>query len=634
VPLARICRRTIPVGCLLLVSWGCDLPNDPVGLPGASLSTPSPAAAPSGVPVYTVTPITAPTAGGGAATGVRVNQSGDVAGWTIANFPAEPILITPENGVIVLPTATAQHYGIAHDLSDRQAGVITVVGEARLNSSGGAIHAVRWRVAVPQGTVLGVTDLGVLPGQAVSLAYGVNGAGQIAGTSDPNSSLSIRSFLYSPTGGMKDLGLGSVGTNAVARDLNDAGVVAGYLGLRAFRWSTAGGLQSLGTPAGWANSFATAINASGQVTGSASSASGNAEVVARYTNGSGWQILGGTGQHNTGRGINQWGDVVGTGVPYGSLRQGVIYTDNLGFLALVDDLLLMPGSWKVQEAYDINDAQQITGWAINSQTGLSSAVLLTPVNPPPPNQPPVAGFSASCNALFYCSFDGSSSTDDRAVLRWVWSANGQTIGTGKFTGVQFGGPQTVNLTLTVTDARGATGSVTKPVVIGGSNQPPVADFTYSCTAALLCTFDGTPSSDDRGIVAWSWVRSNGVVLGSTPTFTRQFLRAQTFAMTLTVTDAGGLASSITKTVVVGNQPPVARFTNSCNASHFCSFDGTGSTDDVGVVSWVWKRANGTVVATTPTFTRQFQQALSFGLTLTVTDGGGLNNSITRTIVVP
>ena len=189
-------------------------------------------------------------------------------------------------------------------------------------------------------------------------------------------------------------------------------------------------------------------------------ASGNAARVARYTDGIGWQILGGSGEDNAGNGINQWGDVVGTGL-LGTLRQGLIYTDNLGLLAMIDDLLLVPGSWRILAAYDINDAQQITGWAIDTATGLRSAVLLTPVSPPPPNQPPIAKFTYTCTASLFCSFDGSGSTDDRGILAWVWTVDGQKIGVlqSKYIGVQFDAPQTINLTLTVTDTRGITNSV-------------------------------------------------------------------------------------------------------------------------------------------------------------------------------
>jgi uncharacterized membrane protein len=396
-----------------------------------------------------------------------------------------------------------------------------------------------------------VSDLGVLPGGSESQAFAINDAEQIAGTSDSNSSLSIRSFIHSPSNGMRDLGLGTTGATARALDINASGLISGYLGLQAFRWSSTGGLNLLGTPAGWANSFAFAINASGQVAGSASNGFGTAEVVARFTDGPGWKILGGTGERNVGNGINQWGDVVGTGL-LSTLRQGVIYTDNLGLLALIDDLLVTPGSWRIMEAYDINDAQQITGWAINTQTGLRSAVLLTPVNPPPLNQPPVAKFSYSCTALLFCSFDGSGSTDDRGILAWVWTVAGEKISAlqSKFIGVQFSTPQTINLTLTVIDTRGITNSITKAVVVGGANHPPVARFSVSCTRKA-CVLDASSSTDDHGIVSYRWrpsVSTRATMTGVKITRYRIGTGSNTYQETLTVTDSAGLKNSLTKTI--------------------------------------------------------------------------------------
>jgi probable HAF family extracellular repeat protein len=517
--------------CLSLASWG----------------TVFAVGAPVGVPVYDVTPLPA-------VTGLRVNQSGDVVGWTYTNGPAQPILYTRENGVIVLPTSTNQPYGVARDLSDRVAGFVTIVGEARLDSSGSAIHAVRWQVALPQGSVVNLTDLGTLTGHEESVANGVNNVGQITGTSDPNSSLSIRSFIYADSTGMVDLGLGTLGTNARALDLNASGVITGYLGLQAFRWRSAGGLELLGAPAGWADSFGLAINASGQVAGYTGSASGNAERVARYTSGSGWKILGGSGEYNRGNGINQWGDVAGSaGASFSSVR-AVLYTDTLGLLAFVDDLLLTPGSWRIKEAYDINDAQQITGRGYNTQTGLSSAVLLTPVNPPPSNQPPVAAFSASCNALFFCSFDGSASSDDRAIVAWAWTSNGQAIGTGQYLGVQYPAALTINLTLTVTDSRGATNAITKPVVVGATNQAPAAKFSSSCdVSAKTCMFYGGTSTDDVGIVSYRWSFGDGGV-GAAATVSHTYATPGSYLVTLTVTDGGGLTNSLTSTVTLSRKP--------------------------------------------------------------------------------
>lgn len=86
---------------------------------------------------------------------------------------------------------------------------------------------------------------------------------------------------------------------------------------------------------------------------------------------------------------------------------------------------------------------------------------------------------------------------------------------------------------------------------GGSNQPPVANFTFTCVASNhSCTFNGSSSTDDVGVVAWNWKRANGIILGSGVTLTSVFPGANTYKVVLTVTDGSGATGSITKTVVV------------------------------------------------------------------------------------
>jgi hypothetical protein len=258
---------------------------------------------------------------------------------------------------------------------------------------------------------------------------------------------------------------------------------------------------------------------------------------------------------NSGNGINQWGDVTGLGFPRtGSApaMRGVFYSDNLGVLAYIDDLLLTQGSWTVLRGFDINDAQQITGSAHNPRTGITTAVLLTPVSAPPANQPPVAKFSYSCNSFFTCALDGSPSTDDRGIVWWSWSMNGQVVATEKFANLQFSGPQTASLTLTVTDTRGATNAITKSVVVGGANVPPVASFKVTCSPGK-CVLDASSSTDDTGIVSYAWKPS----ATTRPTkagvqITRSWLSSgsNTYQETLTVTDSGGLTGSVTRQITI------------------------------------------------------------------------------------
>ncbi|MBK8005776.1 MAG: PKD domain-containing protein [Gemmatimonadetes bacterium] len=110
-------------------------------------------------------------------------------------------------------------------------------------------------------------------------------------------------------------------------------------------------------------------------------------------------------------------------------------------------------------------------------------------------------------------------------------------------------------------------------------------------------------------------------------------------VTLTVTDGGGLSNSVTQSVTVtvptGNQPPVANFTVNCNTgkARQCAFDGTSSSDDVGVVSYSWNFGDGTIGSVNPT-KHTYPTSGSKTVTLTVTDGGGLTNSKTVVITVP
>jgi len=83
-----------------------------------------------------------------------------------------------------------------------------------------------------------------------------------------------------------------------------------------------------------------------------------------------------------------------------------------------------------------------------------------------------------------------------------------------------------------------------------------------------------------------------------------------------------------------NQAPTANFTSSCGANHTCTFDASSSTDDVGITGFEWKRPNGTILGNAKVITFTFAVAGSKDIILTVTDGGGLTGTITKTINVP
>ncbi len=231
-------------------------------------------------------------------------------------------------------------------------------------------HAVRFKT---DGTV---EDLGTLGGQ-FSLGWEMNRAGKIVGDAGtlPNGT-DWHAFLWEEGVGMTDLYPGS--HNSHARDVNEFDVVAGYLGSNhAFRWDASRGLVDLGAPQGYPNAFAYGINDANQMCGSASTATGNAEVFVRYTDGVGWEVLGGVGQHNLACKINDFGQVAGTGAGSGFTSQAVLYTDGFG-LQQLDSLIDPALGWTLQGASDINERGQITGFGRIKATGETHAYRLDP----------------------------------------------------------------------------------------------------------------------------------------------------------------------------------------------------------------------------------------------------------------
>ncbi|HEU0292451.1 MAG TPA: hypothetical protein VFR47_06930 [Anaerolineales bacterium] len=162
-----------------------------------------------------------------------------------------------------------------------------------------------------------VQDLGALPGDSSSVAWGINQQGDVVGWSNgPNGT---RAFLFTDAGGMVALPGLPDKPRTIARRINDAGDIVGT--------ANAGGTD-LGHAVRWRGG---AIKDLGTL---------------------------GAGTYSEGWGINNFGDVVGDSYTDKGSFSGIhafLYTDANG---LVD---LTPTS-DTGRARDINDAGQVTGY--------------------------------------------------------------------------------------------------------------------------------------------------------------------------------------------------------------------------------------------------------------------------------
>ena len=169
------------------------------------------------------------------------------------------------------------------------------------------------------------------------------------------------------------------------------------------------------------------------------------------------------------------------------------------------------------------------------------------------NAPPVASFSTTVSAL-QVQFTDTSHDVDGGIASWSWS-----FGDGNTSSVQhpvhiYAAADTYDVTLTVTDDQGAVGSSGQAVTVdSGSppNAPPVANFSYACSS-LACTFNGTLSTDDAGVVSYAWNFGDGgssVLAAPAHTYAAQ----GNYTVTLSVVDAEGASDSVSASFRLRNR---------------------------------------------------------------------------------
>lgn len=171
------------------------------------------------------------------------------------------------------------------------------------------------------------------------------------------------------------------------------------------------------------------------------------------------------------------------------------------------------------------------------------------------------------------------------------------------------------------------------------NQPPVANASgpYSGTVGVPLTFDGNASSDaDGNIIAYQWDFGDDNT-ASIPAPTHTYMTDGNFTVTLTVTDDLGDSSTatITATIGLGNQPPVAdpSDTYAGTTGVAVMFDGSASSDpDGSIISYSWNFGDGNSgYGATPSHT--YSSDGIYNVTLQVMDDAGAIDSANTTTTI-
>jgi PKD repeat protein len=201
------------------------------------------------------------------------------------------------------------------------------------------------------------------------------------------------------------------------------------------------------------------------------------------------------------------------------------------------------------------------------------------------------------------TFDGSSSTDDVEIANYTWVFNDGTGNIALYGVVPshtFNVPGIFIVTLRVTNNFGLWDtdalSVTANDII-----PPVAEAGpdwLTIGAGGTCTFDGTSSTDNAGIVNYTWTFDDGTgditLYGATISYT--FNVPGVYNVTLNVTDAAGLWDvDMIRVAVCDDTPPTADAGPDQNVDEdtLVTFNGSASTDNVGIINYTWTFNDGT-----------------------------------------
>src|SRR5207249_2726024 len=272
----------------------------------------------------------------------------------------------------------------------------------------------------------------------------------------------------------------------------------------------------------------------------------------------------------------------------------------------------------------------------------------------------------NCTAYAY-SFDGSTSTDPDSGgsiaspggYFWDFGDGVQDLGvSGPIAIHDYGAFATVpgkfNVTLRVQDNLGATGAARDSlgnVILNVqpshtqilnflADQLPTAAFTFTPanpTTSSVITFDATTSSDPDGTIAsyrWNFGDGNTTTV-STATITHRYPVANTYSVTLTVTDNTGGTGSVSHSVVVGGgvSPPVVTIASLTpnpaviNQVVTVTFSATNSPTGV-TVNW----GDGTPVvslpgtATSATHTYASASSPTFTVTVSATNSAGTGSA--------
>jgi len=303
------------------------------------------------------------------------------------------------------------------------------------------------------------------------------------------------------------------------------------------------------------------------------------------------------------------------------------------------------GTYSVHvRAFDVREQQSDDDpVAAGAQARIATGVTVTH----PPNDPPVASFTYTCDANV-CTFDGRASTDETPTsLTYTWnfgaSTGTTTNGSGPLPTRTFSSPGTFPVTLTVRDQwtltnTSAAQNVT--IVEPAGNSAPVPVFARNClglTCSVSSAGTADPNTGDTIAYSWNWGDGTTPSTGASPS-AHVYAAPGTYTITLTTTDGWGDAAStslgVTMSEPAGNTAPIPTFTTTCTNFTVCQMNSAGTVDSEGdTIRYSWNWGDLTAASTTTNPSHTYFSPGTYTIVLTATDVWGKAGTAERTVTI-
>lgn len=229
----------------------------------------------------------------------------------------------------------------------------------------------------------------------------------------------------------------------------------------------------------------------------------------------------------------------------------------------------------------------------------------------------------------------AAAANSNAAPVYTWNFGDGTLGSGASTRHAYASAGTFPVTLTVTNGKGATTTLTTKAIVTDASDSPVASAggPYTGVAGQPLHFDGSDSGGSQLTYSWSFGDGDG---GSGVRPVHTYAATGSYLVTLTVDDGrGGRNSSSTLVTIPDAKAPTANPGGPYKgiAGKAVDFNGANSTDPNGyALTYKWSFGDSTT-GTGKAPTHIFAAAGNYTVELTVSDGhGGTASASTKATI--